>query len=1639
MRTKYFVLIAAVMLITLGSQTAAQMWTNGFERSDTNPKIRNNFFDYQKSFNDYWASKNITPKTPKNERGGWMQFKRWEWFWGQRTFPTGEFPDPMHTYNEYLKLRSRKDINPEKLQTAGWQSLGPVSSTGGYAGLGRLNCVEEDPDYNGTSNRTIWVGSASGGLWKTTDDGANWSGITDNLPVLGVNDICINPQNKNIMYLATGDGDHSDTYSVGVLKTTDGGTNWNTTGLNWAVTQTSLIRKLIMHPTDYNILFAATSAGVYRTTDGGTNWTLMSIPLTSSSGGYWDIEFKPSHPNTVYATSTWEIARTTNGGTNWTILGSNLPDWGANVYRAEIAVTPNDTNFVYAVYGYRNYSGGNSSNNSGLYGVYKSTNGGTDWTEVLNWDDNGLNLLGWQSDGSDMGGQAWYDLAIAVSPSNKNYIFVGGVNVWFSPDAGSNWDCVAHWWGQGGVPAVHADQHHLHFAGTSNRLYAGHDGGINRTTDNGTNWSWIGTGLKITQFYRLGVSQTYSPLVIGGSQDNGTKLKVNTNWYDVIGGDGMECIIDYSDSSYIYGELYYGRIFRSTNAGNSFSEIAKPNENGDWVTPYVLHPTNPSIIYSGYKNVWKSVSHGDSWTAISNFSSGTLTVLHVAPSNPNYIYAGYSNSLKYTQNGGTNWNNITLPSSQALVYMAVHPDNPNRIWAAFSGYSSGQKVYYSTNNGTAWTNVSGNLPNIPVNCIVFENGSANRIYAGTDLGVFYLDDDTGGNWIEFNTSLPNVVVSELEIQYEDGLIFAATFGRGLWSAALPGAYGQLTAPVLNSPADNAVNVAVNSNLTWDSVLTADNYIIQISLNANFSTTLANVTQSTRSYALSNISPAYSTVYYWRVRAKRGSEEGPWATARSFTTEPIPLVAPVLTNPADNAVNVAVNSNLTWNTVQGADNYIIQISLNSNFSTTLANVTQSGTSYALSNISPAYSTVYHWRVRAKRGSEEGPLATARSFTTEPIPLVAPVLTNPADNAVNVALNSNLTWNAVQGADNYIIQISLNSNFSTTLANVTQSGTSYALSNISPAYSTVYHWRVRAKRGSEEGPLATARSFTTEPIPLVAPVLTNPADNAVNVAINSNLTWNSVQGADNYIIQISLNSNFSTTLASVTQSGTSYALSNINPAYSTVYYWRVRAKRGSEEGPLAAARSFTTEPIPLVAPVLISPADNALKVHQDAFLVWGAVNGADSYILQISTLNDFSSLIFNQNIGNFITYDLTPRNLNFNTSYYWRVRAVRNGDPGPFAAGFKFTIRKFLETPNPVYPASMAQNIMDIEFIEWSAVEDADKYHLQISESSDFSVIYYENANITPVKLLISTAGLTTNHGFFWRARAINSLETGNWSTTRFFTTYPKTTHCDAKALNCAEFMSSLTFAGLSFSSSCNWGYTDRYSSQTATVTKLQQYAFSLTGNSTTVNTNCRLWIDWNGDNDFIDDGESIVLSGSPGVGPYTKNITIPFASITGKVRARILITSGSVDNPCGITGNGDVEDFALNILMPVTNPPALISPLNNAVDLEPLVQFVWNDVQDAVNYHIQISESQAFGSIVYESSTALTSLTVPQGTLSYRKTYYWRVNATANQVTSNYSSVRKFNTKLTVPDSWAFTPNTGKSSTIRIPAAINPIV
>jgi PKD repeat protein len=802
---KFFTMIAILVSAFFINDLNAQPWIANLPKG----KLQSGeltFYEIQKAFNDYWDPLKVENGYYKNENGeevkalGWKQFKRWEWYWDNRIVKeTGQFPktSASEELGKYLLE------NPQPQSPAGnWTSLGPTTSTGGYAGLGRLNCAA----FISGDNNTIYVGSPSGGIWKTADGGTNWIPIGDHNAVIGVSDIvAYRPASlPDVIYIATGDkdggsmwslggGQSNDNNSVGVLKSTDGGTNWNTTGLSFVPSQKQLINRLLIHPSDNNILYAATSAGVYKTINGGTNWSLLSATE------FIDMEFKPGTPSIIYgSTKGGVIYRSINDGTTWTATLST-----ANA-RTELAVSANNPAIVYAVVA-------NTSN--GLAGIYKSTDSGASFTLVLNGATN--NILNNACGGTTGGGQAWYDLCIAADPTNADIVFVGGVNTWKSVNGGTVWTISSHWSGSCSVQAVHADKHSLVYQNGTSTLFECNDGGVYKTINNGTNWIAIGNGLIISQLYRLGVAQTIDNENIIGLQDNGTKSFLSGVWSDEIGGDGFECIIDYTNQNTLYGELYYGDIYRSTNHGVSWTHIISGlTGSAWWCAPYVIDPNVNTTLYMGYQDVFKSTNQGTAWTKISFWSGDYLKVLAVAPSNSLYIYAGKSSILYRTIDGGTTWTNITgtIPvASGNITYISVKNNDPNTAWVTLGGYNS-TRVFQTTDGGTTWTDISAGLPSIPVMCVVQnkQNTSQVELYAGTDVGVYVKVG--AANWAMFSTGLPNVVVNELEIYYNAtpslSRLRAATSGRGLWQSELY-SLPPVTANFVANTTTPAINTQVN--------------------------------------------------------------------------------------------------------------------------------------------------------------------------------------------------------------------------------------------------------------------------------------------------------------------------------------------------------------------------------------------------------------------------------------------------------------------------------------------------------------------------------------------------------------------------------------------------------------------------------------------------------------------------------------------------------------------------------------------------------------------------------------------------------------------------------------------------------------
>lgn len=689
------------------------------------------------------------------------KFMRWDYLMKTRVDENGNYPKPGWLFeekNNYLK--SHPDAYSAGSRVADWEPVGTADVPGSAGGAGRVNVIMIDPvDAN-----TMYAGSAGGGLWKSPDLGGTWVPLTDNIPVTSIADVAVDPSNNDILYIATGDGYGYEAswqadddfwggvYSAGIFKSTDGGLTWLPTGLSYIQEELMIIQRLIVHPENTNILLAATRNGIYRSTDGGDNFTVVSDVHC------YDFAFNVLDDNTIYAVGEKDVLVTYDAGENWSILKNDL--FGSND-RMSIETTADNPLVIYVF--------GPSA------GMKKTIDGGTTWTTSTS--PGGVNTY-----------YGYYDNVLGVSPLDEDLLFTGGLDIARSTNGGSSWTKKSDWAGWGGSDYVHADMKGFICSPTdANIVYACNDGGVFKSTDKGNTWSDISDGLRIAQVYRISTSFTAPELLLGGWQDNGCNLWDGSEWDRVQGGDGMEVIIDHSNEDRMYASYQYGYVTRSTNGGITFSDL--PVAGGGWVTPYVMDPIDNLVMYYGpYSgSIQKSTNGGTTWTTYSAGLGGEVFDIAVARSNTNYVYACALQRIKVSTDGGVNWTNITtgLPTAGiGFNYIAVSDENPEHVWVALSGYDDGNKVYFSDNAGSTWTNVSGTLPNVPVNTIVYENVStANRLYVGTDLGVF-TKDDVSGDWEPYMTGLPNVMIHELEINYSEFKLYAATYGRNVWKTDL---------------------------------------------------------------------------------------------------------------------------------------------------------------------------------------------------------------------------------------------------------------------------------------------------------------------------------------------------------------------------------------------------------------------------------------------------------------------------------------------------------------------------------------------------------------------------------------------------------------------------------------------------------------------------------------------------------------------------------------------------------------------------------------------------------------------------------------------------------------------------------------
>lgn len=694
--------------------------------------------------NEYFAEKQFKNKTGQlADDNEYVKYKRFEHYWENRVQSDGSFPDVLKQHKEYLRLQ--RGGSAKKSRAGNWRNISQTTTLSGYEGMGRLAAVAFHP----TDTNIIYVGANKGGIWKTTTGGNSWTPLGDQLPWCSVGNIVVDKINPQILYITIGLNDNWTNYGLGVYKSIDGGQNWTATSQSGYFTDNIVYYKLMAHPDSNQVLYSAQSDGLWKTKDAGVTWTKIR------NGLHRDIEFKPFHPNTFYVAGDIQIYKSVNSGATFTAVTSFN-----SASTMEIAVTPADSNYV---------AFATSSN------FYLSTDGATTPFVLKNnnIDDNDLLL---------------------ISHLNKNRVYCGYVSNHRSTDAGINWTQITNWYNDGILPAVHADNRY----GAINPiqphvLYACNDGGLYKYNELTDQWTDLSQGLIVTEFYKIALSATDSVFMIGGTQDNGGRKRVSSNsWAATNGGDGMEVAINPTNDQTIYTTYWGGTLYRSYDqwVNDKYFEISPDTNKGAWVTPYMLDPNSDITLVAGYSDVWRSTDEGTSWSQISNNLTGNvntkLKFLDVAKSNSNVIYTGYDEKLYVTENLGANWVTKQIPDSSGTfengTMVMAHPKNENIVYITKSGYAANSKVYRSVNKGTTWSNITFNLPNVPVSCIqldIHSDSSNVDIYLGTDVGVFY-KKDSDLTWQYYGNGLPNTHVSDLEIYYPIGKLRAGTYGRGIW-------------------------------------------------------------------------------------------------------------------------------------------------------------------------------------------------------------------------------------------------------------------------------------------------------------------------------------------------------------------------------------------------------------------------------------------------------------------------------------------------------------------------------------------------------------------------------------------------------------------------------------------------------------------------------------------------------------------------------------------------------------------------------------------------------------------------------------------------------------------------------------------
>ncbi len=707
----------------------------------------------------------------------------------------------------------------------------PVLDSGALSGIGARNIgsatmsgrVAAVAGRNEDGKTTLYVGSASGGVWKSLDGGTTFKPIFDKQPVQSIGEIAIDPSNPKTVWVGTGESWTRNSVSIGdgIYKSTDAGGTWKNMGLP----ESERIVRILVHPSNGSVVYACVPGklwsdslerGVYRTSDAGKTWSRV-LSGSNASTGCSGLAMDPKNPDVLFA-GMWDfrrkgwtfrsggegpkapsgsgLFRTEDGGRTWSEVpaGQNgLPPkpWG----RVEVAVAPSDAKRIYALV---------ESADSALF---VSEDGGKTWeardkSQMMVW-------------------RPFYFARLVVDPTNPDRVFKGGGGLIVSEDGGRSFADTS-----GGG---HGDWHDVWIdPDNPKHVVAGDDGGLWISFDGGSRW-WKTNNLPISQFYHVSVNERDPYEVFGGLQDNSSFVGPsahpggisNAQWQNLYGGDGFWTIPDATDADAAYAESqggYIGRVDRKSGSGRDIQPKAgyKEKLRFNWNTPIAASPTQRGTIYLGSQFLFRSRDRGDNWERISpdlttndpekqkQEESGGITVdnsaaeMHTtifsiseSPLDANVIWVGSDDgNVQLTRDGAKNWTNVVanvpgLPKASWVSWVEASRHDAATAYAAFDRHTFGDMtpwVYRTTDFGKTWTRIVSPEQGVRgyAHCVKEDSVSKSLLFVGTEFGL-WISLDAGKTWARFQGGdFPSVAVRDIQVQAREGDLVLATHGRGIW-------------------------------------------------------------------------------------------------------------------------------------------------------------------------------------------------------------------------------------------------------------------------------------------------------------------------------------------------------------------------------------------------------------------------------------------------------------------------------------------------------------------------------------------------------------------------------------------------------------------------------------------------------------------------------------------------------------------------------------------------------------------------------------------------------------------------------------------------------------------------------------------